>query len=127
MRLLFDENFSHWQVEFVRREWALAEMEHMRTIGWSGKTDREWIPWAVERGFVVVTGDRNEKTRGYAVGDLKLLQARFVLMGAFWDHMTRWGKAKWLVGNIEHIANVASNLEPGSVVLLLRGRNVKAL
>ena len=118
LKLLFDENFSHKQVSFVGQESVLAHMQHMRSIGWSGKPDHEWIPLAVRQQFIVITGDRNDRTRGYTVADLRALNARFLLLGGFFDHLGRWDKAKWLVSRIEKIVAVAATLKAGDVRLV---------
>jgi hypothetical protein len=78
--LVFDENFSRRQVGFVDRESRLGTIRHVRDLSWSGKPDRVWIPLAVSAGFVIVTGDRNDKTREYTVEDLKALGARVILV-----------------------------------------------
>lgn len=120
LKLLFDENFSHKQVEFVARESRLAEMQHMRKIKWSGRPDAEWIPLAVKGQFVIVTADRNERTRGYTVSDLKTMDARVLLLGSFWDHLSGWERAKWLVNRIEAIVEAAGALGRGQVWMIER-------
>lgn len=125
LKLLFDENISHRLVSFLHHESRLAEMHHLRELGWSGKSDVEWIRLAVDNRFVLVTGDRNDATRGIIVEDLKQMGARVVLLGAFWDHLPRWERAKWLVQHIEMIVNLAAMMADGSVVLVhKRGRTV---
>lgn len=120
VKLLFDENVSHRQVEFVAKESRLGQMQHIRALNWSGKPDHEWIPLAVRQSFVIVTGDRNEKTRGYTVADQKTMNAQVLLFASFWDHLGRWEKAKWLVKRIEAIIVHADNLQSGSVALIDR-------
>ncbi len=125
VRLLFDENISHRLVDFLHHESRLAEMHHLRAMGWSGKKDVEWIPIAVAREFVLVTGDRNEVTRGIITEDLKQMGARVILLGQFWDHLPRWERAKWLVRHIEMIVNLAQRMTVGSAVLVhKRGQKV---
>lgn len=127
LKLLFDENVSHRHIEFVAKESKLAEMQHLRTIGWSGKPDPEWIPLAVRQKFIIITADRNEQTRGYTVADFKAMQARVILLAAFWDHIGRWDKAKWLVRRIESIVSQASELKPGSVSMIDRHGQGRAI
>ena len=127
LKLLFDENFSHRHTLFVGRESGLAEMQHMRHIGWSGEKDKVWIPRSVASGFVMISGDRNDRTREYTVADLKEMSARVLLVGPFWDHLDGWGRAKWLVATIERIVDVAGQLTPGSVSLLDRYAKPRAL
>ncbi|HTQ08586.1 MAG TPA: DUF5615 family PIN-like protein [Fimbriimonadaceae bacterium] len=127
VKLLFDEMFSHRQIEFVATESRLAEMQHVRRIGWSGQPDTIWIPRAVQKGFVILTGDRNEKTRGYTAADLKQMNARVLLFCQFWDHMTGWERAKWLVARIERLTGLASELAPGSVSLVDRACGARAV
>src|SRR5438874_1754898 len=93
LKVLFDENFSQHHVRFVNTESGLGYFTHSRPMSWSGMPDRDWIPRAIDLGFVIVTGDRNEKTRTYTIGDLKAMGARVILVGGFWDHMGRWDKA----------------------------------
>jgi hypothetical protein len=124
LKLLFDENFSHKHVGFVANESRLCHMQHIRKIGWSAQPDEFWIPKAVEQGFVIVTWDRNEKTRKYTVADLKRMNARVLLIGGFFDHLGRWEKAKWLVNGVEQIASLAGAMNPGSVHLVYK--NMKA-
>lgn len=121
LKLLFDENVSARQVEFVAKEAKLAECNHVLKLGWSGEEDAVWIPRAVEAGFCIVTGDRNDRTRRYTVADLKSMRARVLLLGAFFDHLDRWQRAKWLVAKHESLVSIANTLTPGSVVLV--GRN----
>ncbi len=120
LRLLFDEMYSHRHVSFLNAESELGEMVHIRERGWSGRPDKEWVPLAVQEGFVIVTGDRNDRTRGYTVADLKRMQARVVLVGPFMDHMRRWERAKWWVRRIEAVAAIASQLTMGSVTMVDR-------
>lgn len=125
VKLLFDKNISYRLVDFLYHESRLAEMHHLRTVGWSGKKDVDWIPVAVKNGFVLVTGDRNEATRGIITEDLKRMGARVILLGQFWDHLPRWERAKWLVQYIEMIVNLAGSMNSGSAVLIhKRGRKV---
>lgn len=77
------------------------------------------MPLAIEGGFVIVTGDRNDKTRGYTVQDLKQMGARVIFVSGFWDHLDRWEKAKRLVQSIEHIYALASEMSTGSAKLLV--------
>ncbi len=119
VKLLFDENFSHNHVRFVHNESGLGVLSHTRLLKFSGLPDKDWIPLAVAAGFIIVTGDRNDKTREFTVQDLKDMGARVILVGPFWDHQNRWAKAKWLVAAIERIVNVASTMPAGSVRLLV--------
>jgi|FaiFalDrversion2_1042247.scaffolds.fasta_scaffold08298_3 predicted nuclease of predicted toxin-antitoxin system len=64
IKVLFDESISHRLVDFLHREFRVAELYHLRTLGWSGRRDIEWIELAVKGEFAIVTGDRNEATRG---------------------------------------------------------------
>lgn len=120
--VVFDENFSHHHVKFVSRESGLPGIVHTRQMSWSGKQDKIWIPFAVNAGFVIVSADRNDKTREYTVNDLKLLGARVILVDSFWDHWGRWEKAQWLVGAIEVIHATAIGMTTGSVKLLTNKR-----
>lgn len=79
-------------------------MAHVSERGWSGLPDGDWIPKAVEAGFVLVTGDRNEATRRYTADDLRRMRARVILLGRFFDHLGVWDKAKWWVTRIERVA-----------------------
>ncbi len=127
VKILFDENFSQNHVIFIRDESNLAEIHHMRTIGWGGMPDPYWIPLAAGNGFVVVTWDRNARTRGYTVADLKTLQARFILLGSFFDHMKCWAKAQWLVRYADKIVALAAGMDAGSVVIIDRNCRSKQL
>ncbi len=127
LKLLFDENFSRPQVDFVAKQSRLAEIQHILTLGWSGQEDSAWIPLAVRAGFCIVTGDRNEATRGYTVADLRALRAKVILVGAFFDHLDRRERAKWLVARMDRLVNLARSLSPGSVVLLDRYAKPKPL
>jgi len=118
VKLVFDEQFSHRQVEFVAHESRLGAIKHTRKMTWNGMPDKVWIPLACQAGFVIVTGDRNDRTREYTVEDLKRMGARVILVGPFWDHMTGWQKAKWLVLSIERIVEIALGMSDGSVILL---------
>ncbi|MDX2064630.1 MAG: DUF5615 family PIN-like protein [Fimbriimonadaceae bacterium] len=115
--LLFDENISPVLVDFLAKCGAPTKLQHLRKLGWSGKPDADWIPRAIENGWVIVTADRNDATRGFAVAQLKALGVRMVWLGPFWDHLGRWEKAKWLVNHVEPIAD-ATMLAEASTVLL---------
>ena len=65
------------------------------------------IPLAVQQDFVIVSGDRNDRTRGYKVADLKRMRARVLLVGEFFDHLDRWSKAKWMVARAERLVDLA--------------------
>jgi hypothetical protein len=84
VKLLFDENISQRLVEFINRESGLAAMAHINQRGWSGLPDRAWIAKATEGDFVIITGDRNEQTRGYTVEALKAIGARVILSEDGW-------------------------------------------
>jgi len=120
LKLLFDEHFSQRQVAFVASESRLAEFQHVLGRGWSGLEDRDWIPRAVRAGFCIVTGDRNDRTRGYTVADLRAMAARVILVGGFFDHLSRWERAKWLVNRAESIVALADGLAPGTVHMVDR-------
>lgn len=127
VKLLFDENISRRLVEFVNRESTLAEMAHLSQRGWGGLPDRQWIAQASRSGFVIITGDRNEKTRGYTVNDLKQMGARVMLLGQFWDHLNGWERAKWLVQRIETLVATAAGMSSGSVYLVYKSGRYKIL
>src|SRR5687768_3704293 len=110
--------FSQNHVKFVNRESGLCQMAHIRTQGWSGMKDQLWIPRATETGHVIITNDRNDRTREYTVEDLKSMGARVILTGPWFDHLGAWDRAKWLVARIDRICQIAEELAPGSVVLL---------
>lgn len=82
---------------------------------------------ATNSGFVIITGDRNEITRGYTVGDLKGMGARVLLLGKFWDHLSRWERAKWLVQRIETLVATASQMPGGTVYLVSKSGRVRPL
>jgi hypothetical protein len=119
MRLVFDEHFSHKHVAFVHHEARLGTLHHVRSAGWSGTPDKDWIPLAINAGFIIVSGDRNDTTREFTVADLKLMNAQVILIGRFWDNLSRWERAKWLVATIDRICYVASTMTPGMVKLLV--------
>lgn len=127
LKLLFDENISQRLVEFINRESRLAQMAHIRQRGWSGLPDAQWIQTATQREFVIITGDRNERTRGYTVADLKALGARVILLGRFWDHLSRWERAKWLVRHIEKLVELAESMPAGTVYLVNKQAKFRAL
>lgn len=127
VKLLFDENISRRLVEFVNRESGLAEMARINQRGWSGLPDRDWIAKATEGGFVIITGDRNERTRGYTVEALKVIKARVILLGQFWDHLNRWERAKWLVSHIERLVSLAQEMPAGSVYLVNKSGRYRSL
>jgi hypothetical protein len=93
-------------------------MAHINQRGWSGLPDRDWIAQATQNDFVIITGDRNERTRGYTVEALKAIGARVILLGRFWDHLNRWERAKWLIGHIEQLVALAEGMPKGSVYLV---------
>ncbi len=127
VKLLFDENISQRHVSFLAQESRLAEMQHLTSRGWRGTPDVVWIRLAAQQGFVIITGDRNERTRGYTVQDMKGLGAQVVLLGGFWDHMSRWERAKWLVSNIEKVLAVVQRTSGAFVYLMDRYARVKHL
>jgi hypothetical protein len=127
VKILFDENISRRLVEFVNRESGLAEMAHINQRGWSGVPDRKWMAQATQGSFVIITGDRNEQTRGYTVEALKAMGARVILLGRFWDHLNRWERAKWLVGHIERLVALAEGMPEGSVYLVYKSGRHRSL
>ncbi|MEQ1823553.1 MAG: hypothetical protein ABL949_13665 [Fimbriimonadaceae bacterium] len=120
LKILFDENFSNGQVGFIATESRLAHFQHIVRMRWSGLADTDWIPRAVRAEFCIVTWDRNERTRGFTVNDLKAMRAKVILVGEFFDHMNRWQKAKWLVNHVEDVVTVCATMTPGSVCLMNR-------
>ena len=127
VKLLFDANISQRLVEFVNRESGLAAMAHINQRGWSRLPDRAWIAKATEGDFVIITGDRNEQTRGYTVEALKAIGARVILLGRFWDHLNRWERAKWLVNQIERLVALAAEMPTGSVYLVYKSGRCRIL
>lgn len=126
-KILFDENISQKLVEFINRESRLAQMAHIRQRGWSGLPDADWIPKATQAGFVIITGDRNERTRGYTVSDLKKMGARVILLGEFWDHLSRWERTKWLIKYIEPLVTLAVSMPQGRVYLVNKRAKARML
>ena len=116
VKILFDENISRRLVEFINRESGLAAMAHLSQRGWSGLPDRDWITQATQNGFVIITGDRNEQTRGYTVEALKAIGARVILLGRFWDHLNRWERAKWLIGHIERLVALSEGIQQAACI-----------
>ena len=122
MKLLFDEMVSHHVVKFLGAQSRLGEMKHVRDMNLAGEPDHEWIPIISERGFILISSDRNDATRGLTVQDMKVIGARAILIGSHFDHMTGWQRAKWLVNSIESMVLLAASMPSGSVVLLSRNR-----
>lgn len=114
-------------MEFVNSESRLAEMAHVSQRGWSALPDAQWITTATQGGFVIITGDRNERTRGYTVAELKAMGARVVLLGRFWDHLNRWERAKWLVKHIERLVALADSMPAGTVYLVNKQAKARSL
>lgn len=124
MKLPFDEMFAKRDVDFVREASGLGELVHVSRFRLTGQPDLNWMPWAINGGFVIVTSDRNDATRGITVTDFKTLGARVILVGPFFDHANRWDRAKWLVNRIERLVRVAETMPSGSVNLV--DRNTRA-
>lgn len=115
IKLLFDENFSHKLIEFVANESRLIPANHVRKLKWNGLPDETWMPLAIQSAFVIITADRNEKTRTISVSDFKSLGAKVIYVGSFWDHLGRWDKAKWLVRYWETMVALSVSLNAGEV------------
>ena len=121
LTLVFDEHFSHKQVGFVADESRgthAARLIHVRQRGWSGKPDLEWMPQAIGEGFVIVTADRNERTREITVDGFLGMGARVFLLGSFWDHRRRWDQAKWLVARLDGLIETAMSMNSGNVLII---------
>lgn len=128
VKLVFDEHFSTKLISFVASQYGLAHIQHVRSLGWSGKPDHEWMPLAIKAGFVIITADRNERTRGVTAADFRAMGARVIFFGEWWSHMSRWELAKWLVANLEMLTKDAAKLRAGACLLMLkngRGRTLE--
>jgi len=124
MTIVFDENISHHLVEFLHRAGAPGEVNHVRKLRWNGKSDLEWMTLAIEAGFIILTGDRNERTRGLAAADFKRMNARVLFLGPFWDSLPIWEKAKWLVQRRDSIAETCEKMNLGSCALVLKNGKI---
>ena len=127
MTVLFDENVSHHLVEFLHRAGAPGSVQHVRKLGWNSTPDIQWMTLAIQRGFGIVSADRNDRTRGLAAQDLKKLGACVLLLGSFWDHLSIWEKAKWLVAKWELIETEFARMPKGTCALVDRGGKMTSL
>lgn len=121
LTLVFDEHFSHKQIGFIAdqsRGTHEARLIHVRQRGWSKTLDAVWMPEAIQEGFVIVTADRNERTRGITVREFQRRGARVFLLGAFWNHRSCWDQAKWLVGRADRLIGLAGAMDAGEVRLV---------
>ena len=73
---------------------------------------------AVAEGFVIVTADRNERTREITVEEFRRMGARVLLFGSFWNHRGRWAQAKWLVARLERLIDTANGMSAGDVLIV---------
>ena len=129
LTLVFDEQFSHKQIGFLAAESRgthSVRLIHVRQRGWSSKPDAVWMPQAVGEGFVIVTADRNARTREITVEEFRRMGARVLLVGSFWDHRGRWAQAKWLVARLERLIGTATGMGAGDVLLVAADGKIRA-
>lgn len=127
MRIVFDENISHRLVDLLAKCGAPGKFAHTRTHGWNGLPDLEWMTHAIRADFIIVTADRNDRTRELAAEDFKAMQARVLLLGPFWDHLSIWEKTKWFVAGWDRLHARLSQLPEGSCVLVDKAFRLRSL
>ena len=112
LTLVFDEHFSHYRSGSWRPSRAAPNVT--------------WMPQAVGEEFVIVTADRNERTREITVEEFRRMGARVLLVGSFWDHRGRWAQAKWLVARLERLIGTATGMGAGDVLLVAADGKIRA-
>jgi hypothetical protein len=127
MKYLFDEHFSKSLIELMRKCDAPGELIHVIPSGFSGLPDDKLISTATESGFIIVTGDRNERTRNLSVEDLKALGARVILIGGFWNHLKNWDAAKWLIARWDRMYEQSREWPAGTCGLAAKNGDIEIL
>jgi hypothetical protein len=127
MTVVFDENVSHRLVELLAKCGAPGTVQHTRKLGWNGMEDLDWIKLSIKAGFLIISADRNARTRGLSADELKSLGARVLLLGPFWDALNIWEKTKWLVSRWDRLHAVVLGMPMGSCLVVGKGLEVTHL
>lgn len=90
-------------------------------------SDLHWMTLAISKDFAIITGDRNERTRGLTTRDLKAMGARVLFLGSFWDSLSIWSKSKWIVAKWDMIVRTFDEMPAGSCVLISASGKVTEL
>jgi len=73
---------------------------------------------AIEDGSIIVTCDRNERTRGVRVEDFQSLRGSAFFIGSFFTDLGIWEQVKWLVRHWDTFCEKALELAPGDCVMV---------
>jgi hypothetical protein len=93
----------------------------------SGLPDIEWIPVAAQKEWVIVTADRNARTRGLSHDDLAAIGARMIYFAEFFDHMRSWERAKFLVRTMDSLVHRAARLARGHALVMVKSGAMRPL
>lgn len=124
LKFILDEHVSPKLASLLRTA-DLAEVTTVKDRGWNGTPDKDWIPRAVAGGSIIVTGDRNEKTREVRVEDFAAMNANVFFLGGFFGELGIWEQIKWFVANWEAICKKAAELRPGECVVVFKNGKMK--
>lgn len=122
--IVFDENISHKMVQVVS-SCSICRVTSTKNQGWNAAEDDVWMPRAAQMRMVVLTCDRNERSRETKVADFREMGARVIFLGAFFASLDRWGRIKWLVRNWERIAGKAAEMPEGTCSLIGNSGRIK--
>lgn len=93
-----------------------------------GKPDEEWIPAATNRGFIIITCDRNMlKTKAIA-NALHKAQAIAIFLPSYFAQATPYDKTLWLLKVWPKIREYAATMKSGDTIKITqRGQITSAI
>ncbi len=123
----FDENVSPRLVEILRKGGAPGSFMDAVGSKMTGMRDPDWLQKINELGWIVISSDRNEQTRGISAEEVAATGIVYLMLGEFFDHLKIWEKTKWVVAHWDAIYRQAQGLTSGSVQLILKSGEFKSV
>lgn len=115
LKFLADENVSHELVTILRKLGAGSIISLSRTPD-VGTADDHWIPLYTDRGFVILTPDREQLRDDVILNAIRDCGARMVFLPRHFADSKRWDQALWFLKYWWKLAERCAVLKPGELV-----------
>lgn len=125
MTFYFDECISPYLVKAMRLGGAPGTLKSASESGMSGMADDRWIARIKELGWIAISSDRNDATRGITARQMAEAGITYLMLGRFFDHLSIWEKTKWFTAHWDKIYTASQSLPKGTVCLVLKNGSLK--
>lgn len=123
LKFLFDENISPAMKRILH---ALGDkwIKSLREYDGQGRPDEEWLPKAIQQGFVCLTCDRKMLIQHSTALIFSQANARVIFIGNHFANGKIWDQAIWLLKYWRKLRQRAELMQPGDLLKVLKNDRI---